>query len=75
VSTKLKVPLKDAMVFMVLDDFFDDLKTAGHNAWNTGKQFVLDNSDFFKNLVASFVKTAVPASAPLFDAAWTAFGG
>lgn len=39
-ANKLKVPLKDAMCILVLDDFIDDAKQFGQKAWSTLKDFV-----------------------------------
>lgn len=63
------------MCFLVLDDWYDDLKTNVSSGWNTAKQFVADNKDFVHSILGTLIKSTIPAATPIFDAAWTAFGG
>lgn len=63
------------MCILVLDDFLDNLKEVGHSAWNTAKQFIADNKDTVHDFIGTVISNLVPTARPLFDAAWTAFGG
>lgn len=67
--------MKDAMCILVLDDFYDDLKTKGTQIWNTAKQFVIDNKDTVHDVLSSIISKINPTASKIFDTAWTAFGG
>lgn len=67
--------MKDAMCFLVLDDWFDDLKAKGSKAWSTAKQFVLDNKSFVYPLLQNIIRSVNPLAGKVFDGALSAFGG
>lgn len=71
----MRVPLKDAMCFLVLDDWYDDLKAKGHKAWDTAKQFVMDNKSFVFPLLQNIIRGINPVAGKVFDGALSAFGG
>lgn len=66
--------MKDAMCFLVLDDWYDDLKAKGVQAWNTAKQFVMDNKNFVFPLLQNMIRGINPAAGKVFDGALGAFG-
>jgi len=43
VSKDLKIPLHDADIIILLDDWYDDLKAKGSQLWSTAKNFVAEN--------------------------------
>lgn len=59
-AQKLKIPLKDAMCMLVLDDWFDQLKKTGTQLWNTGKQFVQDNKDVIQPFLTALLSKIHP---------------
>jgi phage-related protein len=75
VSDKLGVTQKDALCILVLDDFWPDVKEKLGTAWDTAKQFVADNKDTVHSWLGNLITSVLPQARPVFDAAWTAFGG
>lgn len=75
VSDDLKVPMKDAMCILLLDDFWSDVKQTAGDAYDVAKNFYHENKDVVHHVLSGLVNTYLPAARPVFDAAWTAFGG
>lgn len=63
------------MCMLILDDFFDDLKSAGSNLYQQAKSYVSENKELVHDVLSSIVRSLLPQAHPIFDAAWTAFGG
>lgn len=63
------------MCVLVLDDFYDSIKEYGSKAYDYAKNFVRNNKDTIHDFLSSIIQSTVPATKPIFDAAWTAFGG
>lgn len=74
-SHKLKIPAKDALCMLVMDDFWNDLKVKAGNSWTRVKEFASDNKHVIYGLLANLISAAVPAARPLIEATNTVFGG
>lgn len=50
------------MVFLVLDDFWDDLKKKGSELFDSFKEFASDNKHLLIPLVKSIISRIIPAA-------------
>lgn len=63
------------MAFIVLDDFFSDLKSKGLSAFNAIKSFAQDNGHLILPLVQKLVSSVSPQLAAIVESGSRAFGG
>lgn len=63
------------MCFLILDDFWNDLKFKGQQLWRGAKEYVHDNKSQIYDLIANLVSSVVPAAKPIVDGLRSAYGG
>lgn len=69
------VPLHDADVILLLDDWVDDLKAKGSHIYNTAKTFIKENKDTIYPLVTGLLARFSPSMGTLSGLGLQAFGG
>lgn len=74
-SETLKVPYKQALAILAMDDFWDDAKQYGNKALSGLKDFYNKNRHAVNTFVADAVITAFPESAPFVYGLQKVFGG
>lgn len=74
-SDKLKIPQKDALVVLALDDFWDYLKSAGKKVFDSVKKYHNQNPELVKDVLTGIIKNVHPVAGKVLDTAWNALGG
>jgi len=51
------VPLHDADIIILLDDWYNDLATKGSQLWITAKNFVTSNKDYIYPMIGGIIRS------------------